>query len=79
VEIDGWFYSIGGNVGYTIVPNVDVLDVQNDTWYSINPLNEERGVAVAATDGEYIYVAGGLKIVGPAFIPVASLEIGRVY
>jgi len=79
VESNGWFYSIGGNTIDIAIVNVDVLDVQNDTWYSINPLNEGRGAAVAATDGEFIYVAGGLKLVGPTFVPVSSLEIGKIY
>jgi len=76
VWIDGWLYSMGGNNGTTMLNNVDVLDVAGDTWYTINSLNHERNVAVVDTDGEYIYIAGGL---GPENVPTATFEIGIIY
>jgi len=79
VWADGWFYTIGGDFGWTSMRIVDVYNVETDTWYSANALGTPRAVATAATDGEFIYVAGGIQSVGPALIPLASLEIGRIY
>jgi hypothetical protein len=75
----GWFYSIGGLMIDMSSPQVDVMDVAGNVWYTINPLIERRFGAVAATNGSHIYVAGGLKTAGPAYIPLASLEIGEIF
>ncbi len=79
VLVDGWFYSIGGEAGWMAMSNVDAYDVDGDAWYSINPVLHSRAYATAATDGTYIYVAGGLISIGPAIIPMASFEIGKIY
>ena len=79
VIVDDWFYTFGGGTAAMMLPNVDVYDVKNDTWFSINPLIHRRGVPTVATDGQYVYIAGGVNAVGPALIPLASLEIGKIY
>lgn len=79
VLIDDWLYSIGGLMIDIAFGNVDVLNVKTNTWYSINPLNRRRFGATVATDGAYIYVAGGFTTTGPAYVPLGSLEIGKIF
>ncbi len=79
VYVEGWIYSVGGDAAWGSMSNVDVLDIEGDTWYSIEPINYNRTGAAVATDGTYIYVAGGVNFAGPATIPLASFEVGRIY
>ncbi len=79
VWVNGWLYSFGGNCGSSILDLVDVLDVEDDTWYSINPMINPRAVAVVDTDGEHVYIAGGVTSVKPVQTPTATFEIGQIY
>jgi hypothetical protein len=79
VWVNGRLYSIGGTAIDHATADVQVMDVAGDAWYTINPLLDARFGAVAATDGSCIYVTGGIKAVGPAWIPLGSLEIGQIY
>jgi len=79
VMVNGWFYSMGGEAGWMQMNNVDVYNLDQDMWYSIEPLNNPRFSAAVGTDGTYIYITGGFKNVGPATVPIASFEIGRIF
>ena len=61
------------------IPEVAVMNVEEDIWYEINPLLRRRLGAVAVADGDKIYVVGGINTVGPAYVPLSSLEIGQLF
>ena len=79
VLVDDWFYSIGGEFGFVMTGEVNVFDVTGNEWHSINPLKGGRAYAAASTDGTYIYVAGGIFSAGPAYLPLDTLETGKIF
>jgi hypothetical protein len=79
VWVKGWLFSIGGSWIEHATAGVEAMDVAGNVWYEINPLLNPRFGAVAATDGSYIYVAGGMIAAGPAWIPLDTFEIGQIF
>jgi hypothetical protein len=79
ILVDGWFYTLGGSAGWMEVSEVDVYNVAEDTWYMINQFPNSRAFPAIASDGSYIYMAGGLHTAGPAYFALSSFVIGKIF